>query len=110
MTNAETGREMGLKAHIAQSIKNILATRIGTRIMRESYGSVLPDLIDMPLTPPVMLACYQAVVAALAAWEPRIKVMAVRFDAAAAAEGRLKINLEAVIVSTGLPEIFELEP
>jgi len=40
MTNAETGQGMPLKEHIAQSIKNILFTRIGSRIMREDGGAV----------------------------------------------------------------------
>lgn len=108
MTDAETGLSMPLKDHINQSIRNILFTRIGTRIMREDYGSVLPDLIDMPLIPPVILACHQAVVSALAAWEPRIKIEAVRFDVEAAREGRLKIWLEAVILSAGVKETFEI--
>lgn len=108
MTNAETGQGMSLKEHIAQSIKNILFTRIGSRIMREDYGSILPYLIDMPLIPPVVLACQQAVVSALAAWEPRVKIEAVRFDAESAAEGRLKIWLETVIVSIGVKETFEI--
>lgn len=108
MTNAETGQEMPLKAHIAQSIRNILFTRIGSRVMREDYGSVLPDLIDMPLIPPVVLACQQAVVSAIAAWEPRVRIEAVRFDADAAGQGRLKIWLETVIVSTGVKETFDI--
>ncbi|MRN37204.1 phage baseplate protein [Neisseria sp. N95_16] len=108
MTNAETGREISLKAHIAQSINNILFTRIGSRIMREDYGSILPDLIDMPLIPPVVLALQQAIVSAIAAWEPRVKIESVRFDAEAAAQGRLKIWLETVILSSGVKETFEI--
>ena len=45
MTNSETGRQIGLYDHIRQSIKNILFTRIGTRLMREEYGSLLPRII-----------------------------------------------------------------
>lgn len=52
MTDAENGRGQDTPAHIAQSIRNILFTRIGTRLMREEYGSFIPDLIDMPAGPP----------------------------------------------------------
>ena len=51
MMNTASGRHMAYKQHIHQSIENILFTRLGTRVQREEYGSLLPDLIDMPLTP-----------------------------------------------------------
>ena len=76
MTNSETGRQIGLYDHIRQSIKNILFTRIGTRLMREEYGSLLPELLDQPITPALLLQCQAAAIAALAKWEPRIEIQA----------------------------------
>ena len=42
--------------------------------MREDYGSLLPELIDMPMTPAVIAVSHQAIVTAIATWEPRIKI------------------------------------
>ena len=106
MMNAETGCMMEQKAHIAQSIKNILFTRIGTRVQREEYGSLLPELLDAPLTPEVVLMCYAAIVMAISMWEPRVTVKSVDMDAEAAALGKIKITLEVVV--GGRREIIEV--
>lgn len=108
MTDDKTGRSIGLRAHIAQSIKNILFTRIGTRVMREDYGSLLPELIDMPMTPAVIAVSHQAIVTALATWEPRIKISQIQFDVQAAAEGRLKVAIHTAL-EDGTEQIFKIE-
>lgn len=105
MTNAENGRVMPLRAHIAQSIRNILFTRIGTRVQREEYGSLLPDLVDMPMNEVVLMFCRAAVVDALARWEPRIAVKSVDIEAHPS-EGRLKIALTVDLA--GNRENFEV--
>ncbi|MDO5058772.1 MAG: GPW/gp25 family protein [Neisseria sp.] len=109
MMNADTGRQMAFKAHIAQSIKNILFTRLGTRVQREEYGSLLPDLLDMPLTPAVVMLCHAAAVTAIAEWEPRIIVRRIEISAEEAGEGRLKIRLDTELPESGQAEIFEME-
>ena len=43
MMNAKTGRSMDLIAHVRQSIADILFTRIGSRVQREPYGSIIPE-------------------------------------------------------------------
>ena len=57
-----------------QSIRNILFTRIGTRVEREEYGSLLPELLDMPLNDITLLRCNAAVILAIARWEPRYQI------------------------------------
>ena len=103
MTNSETGRQIGLYDHIRQSIKNILFTRIGTRLMREEYGSLLPELLDQPITPALLLQCQAAASAAIAKWEPRIEI-----QAAAANDAKVIINIEAVNISTGTLETYSI--
>ena len=71
MMNAQTGRIMSLTEHIYQSIQNILFTRIGTRLQREEYGSLLPILLDAPLNEATLLRCNASVIIAIAQWEPR---------------------------------------
>ena len=46
--NAESGRAISETAHILQSVRDILTTPIGTRVMRRDYGSEIFSLIDQP--------------------------------------------------------------
>lgn len=93
MTDAENGRGQDTLAHIAQSIRNILFTRIGTRLMREEYGSFIPDLIDMPAG--------HAAVTALARWKPRITVRRIQADTADLAAGKIKLTLDVTLADGG---------
>lgn len=88
-----TGRRVDDLAHIRQSVRDILTTPVGSRVMRREYGSLLPDLIDQPLNGATLLRAYAATVMALVRWEPRIRVTRVQFDATA--DGRLTIDMEA---------------
>lgn len=74
MMNAQTGRMMSLTEHVHQSIRNILFTRIGTRVQREEYGSLLPLLLDSPLNEVTLLRCNAAVIMAIAKYEPRFTI------------------------------------
>ncbi|MDR1229696.1 MAG: GPW/gp25 family protein [Azoarcus sp.] len=47
--DAETGRTTSDLAHVRQSIRKILTTPIGSRVMRRGFGSRLSDLVDAPL-------------------------------------------------------------
>lgn len=64
--NGETGGILTGFDHVQQSIRCILTTPIGSRVMRRDFGSELFELIDRPLTDQVILAIYAAVVMALA--------------------------------------------
>jgi len=72
--NATTGREIGGIKHLRQSIRDILTTPLGSRVMRRDYGSRLFDLIDAPYSSATKLAIIAATVEALMTWEPRIDV------------------------------------
>ena len=48
--NAQTGQPLAGIDHLRQSIRDILTTRIGTRVMCRDYGSRLPTLIDNPIS------------------------------------------------------------
>lgn len=47
--DATTGKPLSGDAHLAQSVADILTTPIGSRVMRRSYGSLIPSLIDAPI-------------------------------------------------------------
>ena len=73
-----TGKALTGLAHVRQSIQDILTTPIGSRIMREDYGSRLFALIDQPMTHTFALQLYAATVEAIARWEPRFFVQQVQ--------------------------------
>ena len=58
--------------HIKQSIADILLTPIGSRLQRRDYGSRIPELIDRPMNPILLLQLAASAVMALNKWEPRI--------------------------------------
>jgi phage baseplate assembly protein W len=91
---ASTGKRIEGDAHIAQSIRDILTTPIGTRVMRRDYGSRLPELIDAPLNAATRLLMSAATASAIARWEPRIRLSRVEMSAGDA-QGRLSIALTA---------------
>lgn len=72
-----TGRARADLEHIRQSIGDILGTPIGTRVMRRNYGSLIPALIDRPVTQATLLQVQAAAVDAIDRWEPRVRVQAV---------------------------------
>jgi len=78
--NNITGRAIGDLAHIWQSVRDILTTPIGSRVMRREYGSLIPELIDQPMNPATRLRLMSASVSALVRWEPRIRISSVRFS------------------------------
>lgn len=71
--NATTGKDLSHFAHIEQSVRDILSTRVGTRVMRRDYGSDLPVLLDAPLNQRTLGKIRVAAVEALEKWEPRLK-------------------------------------
>ncbi len=72
--SATTGRKLGGIDHLRQSIRDILTTPIGSRVMRRDYGSRLFELIDTPYSSATKLAIIAATAEALMTWEPRIEV------------------------------------
>ena len=86
-------------AHLVQSIGDILTTPLGSRVLRRTYGSDLPDLIDQPLNPRTRLRIFAATAMALLRWEPRIRLKKVTLRVGAAGVAALDL----VAVRTDLP-------
>ncbi|MDR1463632.1 MAG: GPW/gp25 family protein [Azoarcus sp.] len=79
--NADTGRRLSGLAHIRQSIRTILTTPPGSRVMRRDFGSNIPALIDAPLNAATRLRIMAATAEALIRWEPRIRLSRVTLSA-----------------------------
>ena len=90
--NARTGAALSDWGHVEQSIRKILTTPIGARVMRRTFGSDLPDLIDAKMTAANILKVYSAAALAILRWEPRFRMMAGRI-ATADVSGRLAIEI-----------------
>lgn len=100
--NRETGAAISELDHIGQSITDILTTRIGTRIRRREYGSLLPELVDQPFNDVTRLRVYAGAVMALMRWETRVSLSRVQF-LGANLQGKSVLDLEGSIVDSNEP-------
>lgn len=89
--NALTGAAIDGDAHLEQSIFDILATPIGSRVERRDYGSALAELVDAPVNPLTRIRAFAATALALTRWEPRISVKRVVFSAEDPSQPRIEI-------------------
>ena len=76
-----TGATLDGLEHIKQSVLDILSTPVGTRAGRREYGSLLPELIDQPMTPANILRIYAASAVAISRNEDRIQLRRVSLSA-----------------------------
>lgn len=97
--NRFTGGKLDGLAHIEQSVADILSTPLGTRLGRREYGSLLPDLIDKPMTAANILRVYAATALAITRWENRVRLRRVAL-VAGAAPGSATLTIDAVRVDT----------
>ncbi|APK11848.1 MULTISPECIES: GPW/gp25 family protein [Enterobacteriaceae] len=97
--NRNTGLGISDTEHISQSMRDILLTPVGSRVMRREYGSLLSALIDMPQNPAlrlqIMVACYSAI----QKWEPRIRLTAISFETGDA--GEIYVDITGMRTDTG---------
>lgn len=104
-TSATTGKPLSGTAHLRQSIRDILTTRKGTRVMRRDYGSEIPALIDAPITRETIVDLYAETAIAIATWEPRIEVEQVTIESSE--PGHVVIGLQGIYTPTGEPITVE---
>ena len=106
--NNITGKALEGVDHVRQSVRDILTTPVGTRVMRRGYGSRLMELVDHPLTPATLTDIYAAAQQALRRWEPRLRVERIRVTPAQGhAAGHVLIDLEGVYLPGGEPVRLE---
>jgi phage baseplate assembly protein W len=100
--NVDTGAELSGFAHLEQSLRDILLTPKGSRVMLRDYGSDLFSLIDQPLTPATKMAIIAATVGAITTWEPRMQVDTVSV-VADPANGAISISMTGIYLPDGQP-------
>jgi phage baseplate assembly protein W len=104
-TDAKTGKALTGINHLRQSIRDILTTPLGSRIMRRDYGSRLFDLVDNPLNDATLIEIFAATAEALMLWEPRLQVQ--RVQASSLSPASISIDLEAIYLPTGEPVFLD---
>ncbi|WP_122299107.1 GPW/gp25 family protein [Pseudomonas syringae] len=100
--NRETGGAIDTLNHIRQSLTDILSTRIGTRVMRREYGSLIPELIDQPANAGTQLRLYAATAMAVMLWERRISLSRVVFSDVTQ-QGQAQLDLEGTVLDGNQP-------
>ena len=85
---------------IRQSIRIILETDPGERVMRPDFGAGLRRLLFEPITTNTLALVQHRVEEALTTWEPRIDVIDVAVSAEEAPSGRLLITIDYSIRAT----------
>lgn len=89
-----SGLALGDTDHLHQSLRDIATTRIGTRLCRRDYGSLVPDLIDQPVNNITRLRLMSALAAAYIRFEPRVRIQRVQLlPSPDAAQWDAQINL-----------------
>ena len=99
--NVSTGKRLAGIAHLRQSIRDILTTPKGARVMRRDYGSDLPRLVDAPMNAQTFMKIYAATHEAIKRWEPRFLLEQTRI--VTAAPGRIELDLIGMYMPNGEP-------
>ena len=98
--NANTGKALSGIDHLKQSVRDILTTPLGSRVMRRDYGSRLFELTDRPINQSLLVDIYAATATALSRWEPRLRLNRVWADVTAP-NGHLSLTLEGEYLPNG---------
>lgn len=97
--NRSDGQPISGWEEVAQAIRTILTTPIGTRVMRRDFGSWVPQLIDAPATQENLTRVFVAVASAVDLWEPRFILR--RVTVAEIAPGLATLDLEGLHIPDG---------
>ncbi|MCI3205831.1 MULTISPECIES: GPW/gp25 family protein [Pandoraea] len=82
--------------HIKQSVRDILTTPVGSRVMRREYGSLVPELIDQPSNDYTRMLIQAACVLAITRWEPRLSLTHLTFNVGTGDDtGTASVDFEA---------------
>lgn len=99
--DANTGKVISGRTHLLQSIRDILTTPIGSRVMRRDYGSKLFSLVDKPMNESTRMDMVSATADALEKWEPRFQLTNVSFSVSSS--GQITADVTGNYLPDGTP-------
>ena len=85
---------------IKDSIRIILGTSPGERVMRPDFGCGLDDMVFMTLDSLTLGMIEAQVVEALQLWEPRIEIETVKATLSSIEQGLVEIDISYKVIST----------
>ena len=88
------------ESDVEQAIGVILSTAPGERPMRPEFGCGIHDYVFERVDAFAIGRMEHAIRIALERWEPRVEVLAVRFDSTEIGDGRLVVEIEYRVLST----------
>lgn len=94
MMSRTTGRAIAPAEHLRQSIADIIATPIGTRVMRRDYGSQVPMLVDQPDNKITEVRLFSAAASSIMRWEPRISISQIGIERNPETPGKVLLTVE----------------
>ncbi|MEM1000460.1 MAG: GPW/gp25 family protein [Bacteroidota bacterium] len=99
-----SGNRIRGEAHLQQSIRDIIMTPIGSRVMRRDYGCGLFYLLDQPINGPLIGMIQAQIINALIRFEPRVIFSQVQV--LSAQPGELVLSLKGNWRETGQPVLL----
>ncbi|OKX42815.1 baseplate assembly protein [Escherichia coli] len=100
--NSQTGLSISEVEHIRQSVRDILVTPVGSRVMRREYGSLLSALIYQPQTPALRLQIMAACYSAIQRWEPRVSLSTITVERGED-DGAMYVDMTGTRSASGQP-------
>lgn len=88
------------EADIEASLKILLGTSAGERIMHPKYGLNMQEMLFDPMSTTAQTLLKDRVKTVLLVYEPRINVLRVDIDTSALYDGRLLVNIDYEIRAT----------
>jgi phage baseplate assembly protein W len=89
--------------NVRESIRLILLTEPGERLMREDFGCGLRQFLFEPNTPTTRALIRERILRALARWEPRVRIEEVGVESDPTTERLISIGIRFRLVATGAP-------
>ena len=99
-SNRSTVRMVSLEEDIAESLRLLLSTRPGERVMRPFFGINLEDMVFEPVEESLKTYIKDLITKAILYFEPRIDLIKIEIITEEVLEGRFQIELEYSIRST----------
>ncbi|MBK2258997.1 GPW/gp25 family protein [Francisella philomiragia] len=97
----DTGKYLSDIDHVRQSIRDILTTPKGSRVMLRDYGSDLPKYRDYPINRTLIAKIYKATAEAIDKWEPRVRLSGSKFKIETDETGKLALSIDFIYRPNG---------